>query len=217
MPARLHFGSQRNLQDIQSEKIEQTTDLVKDSKFSQYLLPILGERLKRAAGRTGEWPCGGKAPPATRDCSHGSGEFLSHLSRRVSTRRGQLTLRVWVSYDPQTGEASSPGRPEAAMRVRKFGVQCVLQFNQLSQQAAFFIDPHPNEKEATIHIDIHPRRRRRPGHERRRLNRRQETPYGRAPAEEETTTTTQSPERNAPNPKPEPEPNAQSTGRPLPP
>ncbi|GFS75292.1 hypothetical protein NPIL_163581 [Nephila pilipes] len=89
------------------------------------------ERLKRAAGRTGEWPCGGKAPPDTRDCSHGSGEFLSHLSRRVRTRRGQLTLRVWASYDPQTGEASSPGRPEAAMRVRKFGVQCVLQFTPI--------------------------------------------------------------------------------------
>ncbi|GFU08561.1 hypothetical protein NPIL_549951 [Nephila pilipes] len=78
-------------------------------------------------------PAGERLPriPATRDCSHGSGEFLSHLSLRVRTRRGQLTLRVWASYDPQTGEASSPGRPEAAMHVRKFGVQCVLQFTPI--------------------------------------------------------------------------------------
>ncbi|GFT80700.1 uncharacterized protein NPIL_190741 [Nephila pilipes] len=101
-----------------------------------FSFPPLNNMLKFSGEQPDEPESGpaGERLPRTRDtrgCSRGSGEFLSQLSRRVRTRRCQFTLRVWASYDPQTGEASSPGRPEAAMRVRKFGVQCVLQFTPI--------------------------------------------------------------------------------------
>ncbi|GFU03218.1 hypothetical protein NPIL_513591 [Nephila pilipes] len=134
--------------------------------------------------------------------------------------RGAVHSRVQLSHLARTPEGArtpidlqGPGSRYALFKTRRQPSPLTETRENIIPKK--ILESHPNEKEATIGNDTPLVRGVDPetSHdERRRLNRRRETPYGRAPTEEETTA--QSPERNAPNPKPEPDTRTERTKAP---